>query len=353
MRTISLAPVLRRVGAAALSALIAAGCSKGPEKKLPPPIALVEEGGAVVARVGGVEITADAVRAIMDAQHVDARAACDLAIRDAVFARAAVEDRLDARVTKEVDHALVRGLADKDREAALAEGPIRDDELQPFVETRYLEVARPAAWDTLHVLVQLGPDAPEDDVKRAEGVAAAIREVVVPLAEGIRGTPPSVSMDPVFGRIQGAVKSVDARGFSVLPQPVPPVGADGKTVVPNFAERSDLDPAYVAAAKRLESRGDVSPVVRSGFGWHVIVLLDRLAPRFLPRAELVDLFHDEVIAARAKALLNKELEGLRSANAPTTERNLESLLGLVRVADPLSATEPSLGARAEAPEQPR
>src|SRR4051794_8507383 len=73
------------------------GCGRGAaEKKLGPLPPTKESGSPVVARVADLDITADAVAAIMHAQHIDAKAACALAVRDALFAKAALDRRLDA-----------------------------------------------------------------------------------------------------------------------------------------------------------------------------------------------------------------------------------------------------------------
>lgn len=310
---------------------VSSSCSKETAKNLPPPPSLKESGASVVARVGEVEITEETVRAIMAAQHVDARAAVELAVRDAVFARAAVDGRLDVGVARRIDGVLARDLAMQAGEKAAQAGPITDEELKPLVEARYFEVARPEAWVTAHALVPLSEDAPEDDVARAKAVAEKIREVVLPVAEGLRGSHAPWANDPGFESFYNAANSVDAGGFTLVVQPVPPLAADGRTVVASSADRSPFDPPFVAAATSLRARGDVSPVFRGHFGWHVVVLLDRVGARMLPREQLVELFRDEVLSARAKAILAKDLDPLRAPILDKIDRNIDSTLALVKI----------------------
>lgn len=294
-----------------------------------------------MARVGDIVVTADAVRAIMAAQHVDARAACDLAIRDALFARAGLEQRVDVRRRRELDAARARALAEESHDAALAQGPVKREELEPFIQRDQFFVARPPAWLFIHALVQVDAKAPEDDVKRAEDVANAIHAAVLPVAEGARGAPDTAIEDilirtgiryaePAYREFDAAAKSVDARGFKLTVEPVAPLAADGTSVVPEFAGEH-FDPAFVAAGMKLERRGDLSAPTRSLVGWHVILLMGKTRAHTLPDAELEELYRVEVIAARAKALLNQELEKLRASANATPDRNVDALLALVRV----------------------
>lgn len=294
----------------------------------------------MVARVGDVVVTAEAVRAIMDAQHVDARTACDRAVRDALFARAGLEQRVDANVGRDLDAVRARALAEKSHVAALAQGPVKPEELQPFVDRDYYDVARPPTWLTVHALVQAAQDGSDEDLKRAEEVANAIHAAVLPAGESIRGTPGPTIEDlivrnaivygePAYKAFSAAAKGVDARGFTVRVEALAPLAADGGTVLPPPSPRSGYDPAFVVAATGLEQRGDVSKPTRGANGWHVILLMGRTPARMLPEADLVELFRVEVIAARSKALLNKELEPLRAASGATLDRNIEAMLSLV------------------------
>lgn len=321
-------------------------CSKDAAKSLPPPPSLKESGGAVVARVGDVEVTEDAVRAIMAAQGLDARAAAALAIRDALFARAAIDQRLDVGVTRRLDAVLARDAAMQAEAKARDAGPLTDDEIGALTTKNYFEVARPEVWVTAAVVVVLGADAPEDDVARARAVAENARIAVLPIAAAMEGTRAPAFDGPVLAQIQQALAKVDGRSFTVAVQPVPWIGADGLTVTPGTPERLPVDdPAYLKEATALVARGDVSPVFRGASGIGVVVLLDRIPGRMLPREQLVDLFRDEIMANRAKTILGKELEPRRAPILAGLDRGVETALSIVRIeggAEPIAgATKPT------------
>lgn len=325
-------------------------CSKDASGSLPPPPSLKEAGGAVVARVGDVEVTEDAVRAIMTARGLDARAAAELAIRDALFARAAIDERLDVGVAKRLDAVLARDAAMTSTQKAEAAGPITDEELGAFVAKNYTEVARPEAWVTAAVIVVLGADAPEDDVARARAVAENARIAVLPVTTAMEGTraPPVDGL--VFRELQNAVAKVDGRSFTVGVQPLPLIGADGLTITPGSPDRPPVDdPALLKEAMALVERGDVSPVFRSASGFGVVVLLDRIPARFLPKDQLIDLFRDEIMANRAKAILTSQLEPLRAPIVAGLDRGLESALALVKIG---GGEEPTAGAPLPTPNDP-
>lgn len=85
------------------------------------------------------------------------------------------------------------------------------------------------------------------------------------------------------------------------------------------AESDGVDPAFVAAVKKLTKKGDVSPVVKSGFGYHVIVLLDRVEPS--PRS-----------FDQAKASIIKQIEGtMREARL---KEHIDQLKSQELTADP-------------------
>lgn len=53
-----------------------------------------------------------------------------------------------------------------------------------------------------------------------------------------------------------------------------PSNESNEGLIPN-AESEGLDPAFAAAVKELKTPGEISPVVKSQFGYHVIVLIQR------------------------------------------------------------------------------
>lgn len=85
------------------------------------------------------------------------------------------------------------------------------------------------------------------------------------------------------------------------------------------AESDGVDPAFVDAVKKLGKKGDISPVVKSAFGYHVILLIDRIQP--VPRS-----------FEQAKASIIKQIEGtMRDARL---KEHVDQLKSEELVADP-------------------
>jgi peptidyl-prolyl cis-trans isomerase C len=121
-------------------------------------------------------------------------------------------------------------------------------------------------------------------------------------------------------------RALSARGLEVVAEPLPPVTADGRTLTP---EPQQFDPTFARAAASLATRGDLSPVVATSFGVHVIMLLDRLPPTSISEEERRRMVREDVIVQRARAAQAKLMEELRRQPVTVAE-GLDALLALVR-----------------------
>jgi hypothetical protein len=293
----------------------------------------------IVARVGDAAISKETVLGIAKAQNVSPREAVDLAVRDALFAQEALARRLDVRHQRELDATLAKGLAASILRGVKAEGPVRDDEVNELVATtRTLSgenysyiVARPEAWVTVHAVVKIAKDADDDTVKRAKKVADAIHDAAQPVAARTKGTTPPVGLDHEGQQFIDVANAVDKQGFDIAAELLPPVAADSTSVVPNSG--GQFDPRFAAGAVLLHARGDLSEPVRSDFGWHVIMLLDRIPGRQLSMPELKTLFEDYVYDGRARKVTEPLLAALRKATPADIARNSDAQLALLHVGD--------------------
>jgi peptidyl-prolyl cis-trans isomerase C len=73
--------------------------------------------------------------------------------------------------------------------------------------------------------------------------------------------------------------------------------------------RNRMDPAFSRAAFALKQAGDISEPVQSTFGWHIIRLDERRAPRVRSWEEV----KDEVVADLKKAFINERREAMLNA----------------------------------------
>jgi peptidyl-prolyl cis-trans isomerase C len=289
----------------------------------------------VVARVGSLDIHARSVARIAAAQSVELARARDLAIRDALFASEAsargLEDSLDVRLA--VRGALARMLLHELYSSSARVGPATFDELRDATERRFLDLDRPPGARTVHAVLRLGKRDAAARRKHASSIAEAIRAAVAPLANaGIdvpdRAQPQGDAPDPLIERFRQAAAAVPHDGFELIIEPLPPVAADGRVLEPG-GKTFALE--FASAAAALMTRGEVSPLVESPFGLHVIMLLERTPSRTVPLEERRQLAHANVIADRARAARRDLLQQMRHPIA--IDPSADAMLAIVAVHD--------------------
>lgn len=289
----------------------------------------------VAVRVGALAIPVDSVARIAAAQHISPAQARDAAIHDALFAAEARERGLDRdpKLQRDISAVLARRLLYRLKEEAESAGRVTDDELRVATERHWLELDRPDGYRTVHAVVKLSADAGEATRDKARALADAIRTAVLSSREVARSSePPRATgarqppMDPAADAFISAAKGVDAEGFDVVAQALPPVTSAGRVLTP---EPQQFDVDFSRAAASLNARGDVSALVASSFGVHVIMLLERIPAQVVPVEERRDLVRDEVVTDRARAAQARLLEALR--REPKIVGGVDALLELVRI----------------------
>jgi hypothetical protein len=320
-----------RRGGAALAALLAlASCDApappSPQRSFGPP---PRDPGAV-AYVGDVAIPGDRVALIAAAQRVPIAEARDLAVRDALFSLEARSRGIDAdrEIELQTSALLARVLVEDINAAAAAEGPVTDAELDEVTARHWVELDRPEAARTAHAVVLLEKNASPAKRARALSVAEAIRKAVAPVAEAARTSAPPGDPradDPAFPVLRQAVSTVPKDDFEVRVEALPPVVADGRTITGQGA----LEEAYAKAALGLERRGDVSSVAETSYGFHVLLLLERIPAQLVPREERRRLVREEVVTDRARRARDEVLADQRAS--VKIDRSLDALLAAVPV----------------------
>jgi hypothetical protein len=290
-----------------------------------------ELGPSVVARVGAEDISAFTVGRVAFAQRIPIGAARDLALRDALLAQGAVErslgEREGARAAARAVLArrLLRGVLAEASQAALT-----DEEVLAARKRRWLDVDRPEGARVVHAVVRIAEGALEPEKASAMARAAAIRAAVLPLSDEAGaypspgatpvGKPGPAAVDPLSEAFRRAmapfVSGVDAdagvagaRGASgVVVEDLPPVAADGRLLIPTG---EGLDADFARGASALTRRGEVSPVVLTRYGVHVMLLLERTPKSELAGEALRAAVRDDVVASRARVAEDQLLAGLR------------------------------------------
>jgi peptidyl-prolyl cis-trans isomerase C len=274
-----------------------------------------------VAVVGDVPITEDRVLAVARAQGIDTPAAAESEIRDALFASAAQARGYDsafgvrAAVRGRLSRVVLRELY---RDAGASEPTI--EELAAATERHFLEFDRPEAFRVIHAVVRVDEAAPATRRAGARALAERIAERVARAATGEE-----------FRREVDAVG--DHGDLEVSVEALKPVAADGRVIDAEHEhdnsppERYDL--AFARAASLLTSPGAKTPVVATPFGFHVLMLLERLPAHVVPIEERRVALHDEIVSERAKAKRAELTKQLRAASAAIIERSADALIATI------------------------
>ena len=197
-------------------------------------------------------------------------------------------------------------------------GAASDQEIADLTSERWWELDRPRMVQVVHAVVI-------SDRENAEAAALAGR-IAAAVAQAASASD--------FERAAAAVPALD---FKVQVETLPPVTSDGRALDPDRAPPlgppvQQFAAEFVAAAHKLQHVGQLSPVVRSPFGYHVLRLLRIVEPRVLSLAERRERLHAEVLQRRALAEQRRLLAEQRQQSAPQQERSaLRSMARLTAV----------------------
>jgi hypothetical protein len=329
------------------------GCAEAPDAAGPAPRSESLPPG-VVARVADMDIADVSVARIAARQDLSLSEARHRAIHDALFAAQARE----ALPAYEVDHAsrsvLARALL-KTIWQEVRKPPISAAELEDATARHWTELDRPKALRSVHAVVQVdASSAPRRDEGRA--LAEAIRAALQPVAAEARskeapasadGDPELVfhrrTVDPVADAFTKAARAVPAEGWKVTVEELPPIAVDMRVVEQGAPpDYRPLDETFCRAALALESRGELSEVVETAFGFHVIMALATIPERRLPEAERRATLRDEILRRRARNAEGRLLGRLAGQSGVEIATNAPSLMELVRTREessPLASDE--------------
>jgi len=274
----------------------------------------------VVAEVAGDRIERATLERIARARSVDVPTALDSVVADAVLA-AAARERVGPASARAVERAVLARVMLQDLWAgARAKGPPTEEELRVATARRWWELDRPLLVRTTHAIVRTQPPVDDTAARRlAERIAAAVA---------------SATDAASFRR---SVESVPPGDLEVKVEDLQPVAADGRAVDPALppppgSQVGTYAAEYAAAAHAIPSPGAKSPVVRSAFGYHVILAVEHIAEHRVPRAERVTLLQAEILERRAAAVREELVSGLRARHPVEIDRAADDLTGRIQVA---------------------
>lgn len=286
----------------ALSIVNACGLEKGRSEA----VGRLSEGA--VGMVAGERIDGRTIQRIVEAQGVSAAVAFDRAVFDALFAEYAKE-RLWPSLSRHARRsAAARALLEDFARQASQQGPPTDAEVDAATERRFWELDRPELLRTTHAVVL---------VKKSEDDAPA-RALAARVASAVSG-----ARDPTTFRRRA--ESVPAGGLELRVEDVDPVARDGRAVNPAAppppgSAVAHLSAAYVDAAFAIPDVGATSPVVRTEFGYHVILAVERIPEARTPLEDRRHLLGPEILGARAEKLRDDALALARQSAPVEVER---------------------------------
>lgn len=269
-------------------------------------------GTGLAARVGSDSVSVDAVRAVARDGAIPLDVARDRLIRDALWAAGARRDLGPAELATTERGVLARALLEEIQRAA-RETPPTDDEIDELAKERWRTYDRPPSVVTAHALVRvLGPADDRPAHALADRLATALR--------GVTDADRFITQARTFA----------GDGLQIVAERLPPVAADGRVTADDVPGAS-MDADFSRAANALGSPGETSPAVKSRFGYHVILLLERIPERRVPMEERRTQLREDVFVRRGKRDYGRLLEKLRKLTPPDVDRAVLDLTSRVRV----------------------
>ncbi|HVH45165.1 MAG TPA: peptidyl-prolyl cis-trans isomerase [Labilithrix sp.] len=270
-------------------------------------------GGDVAARVGGGAIPLAVVASVAEAQKVTAREAAKKVVDDEIAATAARSRGLDQRGTTAWRLVATRARFTSDRLYAEAKrrGLPTNAEVEKISERHWVEVDRPPSVRVVHAIVLRPKDAAM--VVAARSLARELHDAVTAASnDEFESAAKAVPHEP---KLQVKVERLPA--FT------------GEGMVTEGPGR--MDEVFSKTAFELRSAGDTSAVVETGFGFHVIRLLERIPAVRMPFETRRLAFAEEVYLLRAHELMTSRLEVLRGTNEIVVSPAAEQLMRAVKL----------------------
>lgn len=302
-------------------------------------------GAGVVVRVGAQEINEASLAYIAKAQGISVSEARELAVRDALFAAEAEARGFAAGSEfRAAQRGVLSRLLLRELYLEAARGQITEQELDEATARRWLEFDRPVGFRTVQAVVRFKKK--DDAARRAKAAELAenIRRALVeefgheeskaPDSDQPGRSLPSdtapmnaTTEEHWIEQFRKTVNAVPAESFQVLVEQLPPVTADGRVIQPGG---SSFAKEFAEAASKLTLRGELSPVVITEFGAHVMMLMERTPALTVERSERERLLRSDVIAARARAL-RKAIRDETLGEVSTSDASVDALLSLVPI----------------------
>jgi PPIC-type PPIASE domain len=260
------------------------------------------------APLGGAELRLDrrVITQLQQSLGVTPERARELAVEDALLALEL--HRRDPALAVSLERVgLARALARSLLEEAGRTGPPTDVEVEQLTRERWWELDRPRMVQVVHAVV-----LSESENLEAEALAGRIARAVADAKDSVE--------------FERAAEAVPAQSYTIKVETLPPVTQDGRAIDP--ARPPPMGPSeqhlaleFAAGALALDQVGQLSPVVRSPFGYHVLQCLRIVEPQQPTLSERRKLLEPETLQRRALAAQVQLLERQRLESNPEQARS--------------------------------
>jgi hypothetical protein len=288
-----------RAGALLLALASLASCNRSD-----PPLA-----ADTCARVGSRSI---ACAQVVVHANESARAAVSAVAEEEVFAMA-VEKSGDKTMSNVVVRtAKARWLTRAFHAEAERRGALTEVEASQIRKDRWREFDRPQGMRVVHALVR------RPSGKSAE-IAAAFAKDGKRQATSLRERLLETNAEADF---VSAAKASIAEPYPIVAEDIPLFAASGELI----EVQGTLDKAFASAAFLLVKDGEVSPIVETPFGFHIIRRGEVKAPQTISLDEMADRVHSDVLRVRSRRMLEETLAKSKEANPVKVNTAFQQLL---------------------------
>ncbi len=239
---------------------------------------------------------------------------------DVAFAEAARAGALDSGRVRQVERSgLARSMLELLYKQALNQGSATPKELADMTAEHWFEVDRPAAAQTTHFVVRTKDGRP---TASAESLAHRI-------ADNVR----NVMNAEEF---KAAVNVFPRQEQEVIVESLPPVTSDGRSLRLDangkpVGSGPTFDPAFAQAANAIEREGGQSGIVRTQFGFHVILLERKYAPEQSSIQFRRERFASDIILRRARQAVERQIQDSRQYYPVQIESSFQEVIAQLRV----------------------
>jgi hypothetical protein len=193
-----------------------------------------------------------------------------------------------------------------------------DAEVFDATQARWIELDRPEAFRVTHFVVMTE--------KTTEALAQELARRIALAVKGLTNSKDFIEQ----------ARAVPANGLKVVAESLSPVTADGRTFQVDasgkpVADIGMFDHDFARAASRLDVVGAQSGIVRTRFGFHVLLLDERIEGYTMPIEERRINLWPDILRHRAQRISEQVLDERRRVTVPQIDRAALEWMGRIKV----------------------